>query len=66
MMARSIGEILPGILDRCAEMMGIQYILSKMDTDQERKAFILDCHTHELIDDEQCGLLITAHMLEDA
>lgn len=65
-MARSIGEILPGILGRCAEMMGIQYILSKMDTDQERKGFILDCHAHELIDDEQCALLITAHMLEDA
>lgn len=65
-MPRTIGEILPGILDRCAEMMGIQYILSKMDTDCERKGFILDCHAHELIDDEQCALLITAHMLEDA
>lgn len=66
MTARPIGEILPGIIERCAEMVGIQYILSKMDTDHERKAFILDCHAHELIDDEQCALLITAHMLEDA
>ncbi|MEJ7933512.1 hypothetical protein WG907_04470 [Sphingobium sp. AN558] len=65
-MARPISDILPGILERCAEMMGIQYILGKLDTDLERKSFILDCHTHELIDDEQCALLITAHMLENA
>jgi len=36
-MARSIGEILPGIIERCAEMVGIQYILSKMDTDQGQR-----------------------------
>lgn len=65
-MARSIGEILPGILDRCAEMMGVQYILSKLDSDRERKAFILDCRTHGLLTDEEASLLLTAHMLEDA
>lgn len=65
-MARSIGEILPGILDRCAEMMGIQYILSRLANDAERKAFIMDCRAHGLMDDEQASLLITAHMLEEA
>lgn len=65
-MARPIGDILPGILDRCAEMMGVQFILSRLANDAERKAFIMDCRDHGLMDDEEASLLITAHMLEDA
>lgn len=65
-MARSIGDILPGILDRCAEMMGVQFILSRLADDAERKAFLMDCRDHGLLSDDEAGLLITAHMLEDA
>jgi len=65
-MARSIGEILPGILDRCAEMMGVQYLLRTMTDDAERKKFIMSWRAERLITDEEAELLITAHMLEDA
>lgn len=64
--ARPISEIFAEVIARTEEMMGIQGLIRSIETDAERKAYILDLYQQELIDGEDAYLLIEAHGLESA
>lgn len=66
MSAKRIGELLPGILARAEAMAGFQQMLGAMPDNRTRKTAIMDWRKCGYLNDEQTGLLITAHMLEDA
>ena len=66
MTAKRIGDLIPGIMEHCAAMKGVQTIIGWMETDDQRKHFIMLARQTGFLTDEETGLLITAHGLEEA
>jgi hypothetical protein len=64
--ARSIGELIAPIIARTQHMMAFQAMLVRCPTPEDRKGFIMSAHSYGALDDEECGLLLTANQLESA
>ncbi len=63
-MAKSFGELLPGILARTEAMMGFQEMLRRCPNNSERKNLIMDARLRGALSHDDATLLIQAHMLE--
>lgn len=66
MSARPIGEILAPIIENARSLARLQEKLMELPTRAERKRDILTLRGLEAISDDDCSLLISAMMLEDA
>lgn len=64
MSARPIGEILPGILERCEQMMRFQEMLNDEPDPVERKEMIMAARFGGLLRDEETRLLLQVYELE--
>jgi hypothetical protein len=66
MSARPIGEIIAPILARIHAAAAFQHFIARCANAEDRKGFIMSAHSYGALDDEECGLLLTANQLESA
>jgi hypothetical protein len=64
--ARSIGEILAPIIQRCADFDLLHLLLRSQNSPEERKNIIIQFRAWGSISDEETEMLIQAYMLETA
>lgn len=66
MSARPIGDILPGVLERCATMMRFQHMLAFCATPSGQKQMIMEARDCGEITHDETRLLIEIYGLESA
>lgn len=64
--AKRLGELLPAIIERAARMASFQALINAIECPSRRKEMIMTARAGNLIDDDECHLLIEVYGLESA
>lgn len=64
--ARRLGELLPGIIARAMRMQSFQALINDCQTPKRRKEMIMTARMGDLIDADECQMLIEIYELENA
>lgn len=64
--ASAIGELIAPIMAKAERLRGVQVLIEAIASPAHQKRFVMVAREHGAITDEETGLLLTAHMLEEA